>query len=173
MGTDSPFLLAAVSLLSALHMGEPKMSAYLFSSGSSGYLPSTFLTPPYHSGSVSGYLARRVGWSRMAHKVLPPSVTGPPQFERTFRAHQNCVECYPVFLVTLWTCGMFFSELTAAAVGLVYIIARQIYFNGYVKSTKKRLPGFYLTLAVFVTLSLLGLIGILRGILHKYLHIHL
>ncbi|XP_070693259.1 microsomal glutathione S-transferase 2 [Pempheris klunzingeri] len=140
METDSPFLLAAVSLLSALQMG---------------------------------YLARRVGLSRITHKVLPPSVTGPPEFERTFRAHQNCVECYPVFLVTLWTCGLFFSEVTAAAGGLLYIIARQIYVNGYVKSTKKRLLGFYLTLAVFVTLSLLGLSGILHGILHKYFHIHL
>ncbi|KAM8732756.1 microsomal glutathione S-transferase 2 isoform 1-T1 [Acanthopagrus schlegelii] len=140
MEADSPFLLATVSLVSALQMG---------------------------------YLAWRVGLSRMAHKVLPPSVTGPPEFERTFRAQQNCVECYPVFLVTLWTCGMFFSEVTAAAGGLVYIIARQLYFNGYAKSTKKRLPGFYLTLAVFFTLSLLGLIGILRGILHKYFHIHL
>ncbi|GAA6233149.1 microsomal glutathione S-transferase 2 [Lates japonicus] len=140
MGTDSPFLLAAVSLLSALQMG---------------------------------YLARQVGLSRMVHKVLPPSVTGPPEFERTFRAHQNCVECYPLFLVTLWTCGMFFSEVTAATGGLLYIIIRQIYFNGYVKSAKKRLPGFYLTLAVFFTLSLLALIGILSGILHKYFHIHL
>ncbi|TMS17299.1 Microsomal glutathione S-transferase 2 [Larimichthys crocea] len=120
-----------------------------------------------------GFLARRVGLSRIAHKVLPPSVTGPPEFERTFRAHQNCVECYPVFLVTLWSCGLFFSEVTAAVAGLVYIIARQIYANGYVKSTKKRLPGFYLTMAVFVTLSLLGLVGILHKILHKYFKIHL
>uniref|UniRef100_UPI0037E82688 microsomal glutathione S-transferase 2 n=1 Tax=Semicossyphus pulcher TaxID=241346 RepID=UPI0037E82688 len=140
MGSDSPFLLAAVSLLSALQMG---------------------------------YLARRVGWSRMAHKVLPPSVTGPPEFERTFRAHQNCVEFYPLFLVTLWTCGLFFSEVTAAAGGLVYMIARQIYFNGYVRSSKKRLRGFYVTLAVIATLSLLAFIGILRGILHKYFDIHL
>lgn len=36
-----------------------------------------------------------------------------------------------------------------------------------------RLPGFYLTLAVFFTLSLLALIGILRGLLHKYFHTHL
>ncbi|XP_073342434.1 microsomal glutathione S-transferase 2 [Pagrus major] len=120
-----------------------------------------------------GYFAWRAGLSRMGHKVLPPSVTGPPEFERTFRAHQNCVECYPVFLVTLWTCGMFFSDVTAAAGGLVYVIARQIYVNGYAKSTKKRLPAFYPTLAVFFTLSLLGLIGMLHGILHKYFHIHL
>ncbi|XP_034545541.1 microsomal glutathione S-transferase 2 [Notolabrus celidotus] len=140
MGSDSPFLLAGVSLLSALHMG---------------------------------YLARRVGRSRMAHKVLPPSVTGPPEFERTFRAHQNCVEFYPLFLVTMWTCGMFCSEVVAAVGGLVYMIARQVYFNGYVKSSKKRLPGFYLTLVVFATLSLLAIIGILRGVLHEYFHIHL
>ncbi|TKS71998.1 Short coiled-coil protein [Collichthys lucidus] len=90
-----------------------------------------------------GFLAWRVGLSRIAHKVLPPSVTGPPEFERTFRAHQNCVECYPVFLVTLWSCGLFFSEVTAAVAGLVYIIARQIYANGYVKSTKKRIAALH------------------------------
>ncbi|XP_059202696.1 microsomal glutathione S-transferase 2 [Centropristis striata] len=136
----SPFLLAAVSLLSALHMG---------------------------------YLARRVGLSRMAHKVLPPDTTGPAQFERTFRAHQNCVEFYPLFLVTLWTCGVFFSEVPAAAGGLAYMIARQIYFNGYVKSTKKRIPGFYLTLVVLFTLFLLGLTGVVRGLLHQYFHIYI
>ncbi|XP_028271580.1 microsomal glutathione S-transferase 2 [Parambassis ranga] len=119
------------------------------------------------------YLARRVGWSRTAHKILPPSVSGPPEFERTFRAHQNCVECYPLFLVALWTCGLYFNEVAAVVGGLVYIVARQIYFNGYIKSTKKRLPGFYLTLAVFFTLALLGLSGILRVILHKYFHVHL
>uniref|UniRef100_A0A3B3Y6I5 Microsomal glutathione S-transferase 2 n=1 Tax=Poecilia mexicana TaxID=48701 RepID=A0A3B3Y6I5_9TELE len=76
----------------------------------------------------------------MAHKILPPAVSGPPEFEQTFRAHQNCVEFYPLFLVTLWTCGMFFSEVLAAATGLVYMAARQLYFNGYTQSTKKRLP---------------------------------
>ncbi|CAN9514659.1 unnamed protein product [Ophioblennius macclurei] len=120
-----------------------------------------------------GYLARRVGLSRIAHKVLPPAVNGPPEFERTFRAHQNCVECYPLFLVALWTSGLFFHELTAAAGGLLYIFARQMYFNGYIKSTKKRMPGFYLTLAVFFSLSALALLGITRGILHEYFDIHL
>uniref|UniRef100_A0A667YR20 Microsomal glutathione S-transferase 2 n=1 Tax=Myripristis murdjan TaxID=586833 RepID=A0A667YR20_9TELE len=85
MATESPLLLAAVTLLSALQMG---------------------------------YLARQVGKSRIAHKIMPPIVTGPPEFERTFRAHQNCVEFYPVFMVLLWTSGTFFSEVTAAGAGL-------------------------------------------------------
>uniref|UniRef100_A0A8C6TN24 Microsomal glutathione S-transferase 2 n=1 Tax=Neogobius melanostomus TaxID=47308 RepID=A0A8C6TN24_9GOBI len=118
------------------------------------------------------YLARRVGWSRMAHKILPPAVTGPPEFERTFRAHQNCVEFYMLFLVCMWSCGVFFSEPIAATGGLVYMIARLFYFNGYVKSTKKRLPGFWVSVAVVFFLSLLGLIGIVQQILHKYFYIY-
>uniref|UniRef100_A0A3Q0SWZ6 Microsomal glutathione S-transferase 2 n=1 Tax=Amphilophus citrinellus TaxID=61819 RepID=A0A3Q0SWZ6_AMPCI len=121
----------------------------------------------------SGYLARLVGRSRMTHNIMPPVVSGPPEFERTFRAHQNCVEFYPLFLVSLWTCGMFFSEVAAATAGLVYMVARQMYFNGYVTSAKKRLPGFILALVVLGILSLLGWIGVLRGILYKYFHIQL
>ncbi|KAM9377733.1 microsomal glutathione S-transferase 2 [Pholidichthys leucotaenia] len=138
--SDAPFLLAAVSLLSALHMG---------------------------------FTARRVGWSRMAHKIMPPIVTGPPDFERTFRAHQNCVEFYPLFLVLMWTCGMFFSEVIGAAGGLAYMIAREMYFTGYIKATQKRLPGFILSLVVLGLMSLLGSIGVMRGILNEYFHIHL
>uniref|UniRef100_A0A3Q0T2B4 Microsomal glutathione S-transferase 2 n=1 Tax=Amphilophus citrinellus TaxID=61819 RepID=A0A3Q0T2B4_AMPCI len=104
------------------------------------------------------YLARLVGRSRMTHNIMPPVVSGPPEFERTFRA-QNCVEFYPLFLVSLWTCGMFFSEAAATA-GLVYMVARQMYFNGYVTSAKK-LPGFILALVVLGILSLLGWIGVL------------
>lgn len=89
------------------------------------------------------------------------------------RKRQNCVEMYPVFLVALWSCAVFFNEMVAAGGGLLYMVARQIYFNGYVRAAKSRLPGFYLTVAVFFTLSLLGLIGILQGILHKYFHIRL
>lgn len=140
MDLDSLYLLAAVSLLSSVHMV---------------------------------YLARRVWLSRMANKILPPAVTGPPEFERTFRAHQNCVEFYPIFLVVLWTCGVFFSEAAAAAAGMLYIVAREIYFNGYIKSTNKRLPGFFLSAAAIGVLCLLGFTGIVQGILRKYFHIHL
>lgn len=54
---------------------------------------------------------------------------------------QNCVEFYPLFLVTFWTCGIFFNEAAAAGTGLLYMVARQIYFNGYIKSTRKRFSG--------------------------------
>ncbi|XP_076594544.1 microsomal glutathione S-transferase 2 [Chaetodon auriga] len=135
--------------------------------------PILLATVSFLSALQMARLARRVGLCRLAHNIQPPSVTGPPEFQRIFRAHQNCVECYPLFLVTLWTGGMFFNEATAAVGGLVYMAARQIYFEGYIKSGEERLLGFYLTLGVFATMTLLTMIGLLRGILLKYFHIHL
>ncbi|XP_051505857.1 microsomal glutathione S-transferase 2 [Myxocyprinus asiaticus] len=140
MSSDLPVLLAAVSVLSALHMG---------------------------------FQARRVGWSRMKHKIMPPSVTGPAEFERTFRAHQNGVEFYPIFLVLLWTSGIFCNEGLAALGGFLYIVGREIYFTGYINETKKRLPGFYLALCVILILSVMASVGIIQSFLDKYLDIEL
>ncbi|XP_073710498.1 microsomal glutathione S-transferase 2-like [Misgurnus anguillicaudatus] len=140
MTSDEPVLLAAVSILSALHMC---------------------------------FQARRVGWSRMKYKIIPPSVTGPAEFERTFRAHQNSVEFYPIFLVVLWTSGIFCSEAIAALGGLLYIVGREMYFIGYINETQKRLPGFYLVICVIVFLSVMATFGIIQSFLHKYLDIKL
>ncbi|XP_066576222.1 microsomal glutathione S-transferase 2 [Amia ocellicauda] len=136
---EQPVLLAAVTLLSALHLG---------------------------------YLAGRVGKARKKHTIVPPSVTGPPEFERTFRAHQNCVEFYPVFLVVLWTSGIFFSEVLAAVLGLIYIYSRQMYFDGYTVSVKDRMPGFSLSIGLVFTLAGLGAAGVLNGILDEYFDIN-
>ncbi|XP_051513526.1 microsomal glutathione S-transferase 2-like [Myxocyprinus asiaticus] len=135
MGSDLPVLLAAMSILSALHMG---------------------------------FQARLVGWSRMKHKILPPSVTGPAEFERTFRTHQNGVELYPIFLVVLWTSGIFCNEVLAALVGLLYIVGREMYFTGYINETKKRLPGFYLVLCAILILCRMASVGIIQSFLDKY-----
>ncbi|XDV37473.1 hypothetical protein PO909_007069 [Leuciscus waleckii] len=140
MTSDLPVLLAAVSILSALHMA---------------------------------FQARRVGWSRMKHKIMPPAVTGPPEFERTFRAHQNSVESYSVFLVVLWISGIFFNEVLAALGGIVYIVSREIYFTGYISESKKRLPGFFLVLSVLLFLTVTATIGIIQAFLDKYLNIRL
>ncbi|KAF4104945.1 microsomal glutathione S-transferase 2 isoform X3 [Onychostoma macrolepis] len=137
MTSDLPVLLAAVSILSALHLT---------------------------------FQARRVGWSRMKHKIMPPTVTGPPEFERTFRAHQNGVELYSIFLVVLWISGIFCNEVLAALGGLLYIVGREIYFTGYIHESKKRLPGFYLVLCALFFLTVVATIGIIQSFLDKYLN---
>uniref|UniRef100_A0A8C5LZF2 Microsomal glutathione S-transferase 2 n=1 Tax=Leptobrachium leishanense TaxID=445787 RepID=A0A8C5LZF2_9ANUR len=125
------------------------------------------------SACQQGYYARLVGRCRMKHKILPPSVTGPPEFERTFRAQQNCVEFYPIFLVVLWSGGIFSYEEVAAAIGLLYMFARHTYFKGYVDSSQGRIPGFYLSLISLFLLLLLGALGITHVLLKEYLDLNL
>ena len=66
----------------------------------------------------------------------------------------------PTFLVPLWICAAYFSDRGAAAVGLVWIAGRILYFMGYSKAVEKRLPGFF----VQSIACLLLMIGAIAGI---------
>ncbi|XP_013370751.1 PREDICTED: microsomal glutathione S-transferase 2 isoform X3 [Chinchilla lanigera] len=89
------------------------------------------------SACQQGYFASQVGRARLKCKVIPPAVTGSLEFERVFRAQQNCVEFYPIFLITFWMAGLYFNEVFAACLGLVYLYARQKYFWGYSEAAEK------------------------------------
>ncbi|XP_040482261.1 microsomal glutathione S-transferase 2 isoform X2 [Ursus maritimus] len=62
------------------------------------------------SACQQSYFALHVGKARLKYKVTPPAVSGSPEFERIFRAQQNCVEFYPIFLITLWIAGWYFNQ---------------------------------------------------------------
>nr|XP_056711681.1 microsomal glutathione S-transferase 2 [Euleptes europaea] len=115
------------------------------------------------------HFAWLVGRSRLKHKIMPPAVSGPPEFERTFRAQQNCVESYPIFLVTLWIAGCFFNQEISAIFGLIFMFARHKYFHGYAESAKGRLAGFYLNAVVLMFLIALSTTGIVNSFLDEYL----
>ncbi|KAK6493774.1 microsomal glutathione S-transferase 2 [Huso huso] len=136
-------------------------------------LPALLAAVSLLSALQLGFFARRVGMSRMKHSVMPPATNGPPEFERTFRAHQNCLEFYPLFQVVLWTAGVFFNEAIAVVFGLAYLFGRHMYFFGYQRATKERLPGFYLCVVLLLTLTGLGAAGILNRILDEYFDIDL
>ncbi|XP_025898422.1 microsomal glutathione S-transferase 2 [Nothoprocta perdicaria] len=121
------------------------------------------------SAFQQSHFAWLVGRSRIKHKVMPPAVTGAPEFERTFRAQQNCAEFYPIFLTALWIAGWFFNQELAALLGLLYMFARHKYFHGYAASVKGRLTGFYLNLVVLTCLVALGGAGIFNSFLDEYL----
>uniref|UniRef100_A0AAA9SUZ2 Microsomal glutathione S-transferase 2 n=1 Tax=Bos taurus TaxID=9913 RepID=A0AAA9SUZ2_BOVIN len=63
------------------------------------------------SACQQSYFAMQVGKARSKYKVTPPSVSGSPDFERIFRAQQNCVEFYPIFIITLWMAGWYFNQV--------------------------------------------------------------
>ncbi|XP_063498577.1 leukotriene C4 synthase isoform X3 [Symphalangus syndactylus] len=59
---------------------------------------------------ANGTMKDEVISARRAFRVSPPLTTGPPEFERVYRAQVNCSEYFPLFLATLWVAGIFFHE---------------------------------------------------------------
>lgn len=97
------------------------------------------------------FLATRVAAARRRYGIKQPATTGNLDFERVFRVHTNTLEWLPTFLVPLWLCAVYFDDRTAAALGLVWIVGRIVYFVGYSAAVEKRLPGFLVqTMAVFL-----------------------
>jgi uncharacterized membrane protein YecN with MAPEG domain len=84
----------------------------------------------------------RVARARRRHEVWPPAVTGPPEFERAYRVQMNTLEWLPLFLPSLWLFAWYWNGPLAAAIGLVWILARIQYAIGYVKDPASRRPGF-------------------------------
>ncbi|XP_072487359.1 leukotriene C4 synthase isoform X1 [Notamacropus eugenii] len=109
---------------------------------------------------LQAYFSWQVITARRRFRVSPPATTGPPEFERVFRAQANCTEYFPLFLAVLWVAGIFFHQGTAAACGLLYLGARYRYFHGYAGSAQGRLGPLYFgarVLWLLVALSALGL----------------
>uniref|UniRef100_A0A803KFC8 Leukotriene C4 synthase, gene 2 n=1 Tax=Xenopus tropicalis TaxID=8364 RepID=A0A803KFC8_XENTR len=83
------------------------------------------------------YFSLQVIAARRKYGVSPPSTSGPPEFDRVFRAQVNCTEYFPMFLAVLWLAGIFFHQGTASVCGLLYLLARYRYFQGYSASPKE------------------------------------
>jgi glutathione S-transferase len=93
--------------------------------------------------------------------VKLPATSGNADFERVFRAHMNMVEWMPTFLVPLWLCAVYFSDIGAAALGLVWIAGRAIYFVGYRSAPEKRFPGFFIQAAACILLFIGAATGVI------------
>ncbi|MEZ5565574.1 MAG: MAPEG family protein [Gammaproteobacteria bacterium] len=100
-----------------------------------------------------------VGRARMRCNVQAPATTGHPVFERYFRVQQNTLEQLIVFVPSIWLFGTYVSPVWAAGLGLVFVIGRVVYLNGYIAEPKKRAPGFGMSFLANVVLALGGLVG--------------
>ena len=104
--------------------------------------------------------ATQVARARGRFGVKLPATTGNPDFERIFRAHVNTLEWMPTFLVPLWLCAVYFSDAVAAALGLLWIGGRIVYFIGYSTAVEKRLPGFFIQSSACFLLFIGAIAGI-------------
>ncbi|WP_293677456.1 MAPEG family protein [uncultured Phenylobacterium sp.] len=104
------------------------------------------------------WMGLQVGRARAKCGIAAPAMTGDPVLERTIRAHYNTLEWLPLFLVPLWLFAIYWSDLVAAGLGVIWIIGRILYQLGYVADPKKRELGF-LTQALAVAVLLFGSLG--------------
>ena len=103
------------------------------------------------------WAAFNVGRMRGRHNVRAPAVTGPPEFERAFRVHQNTQEQLVLFLPALWLFVLLVSAFWGGAIGLVWVAARVYYAYCYLRDPETRGPGFGVAAACSLILLLAAL----------------
>jgi len=103
--------------------------------------------------------AFQVGQARVKYDCPAPAMSGPPEFERAFRVHMNTIEQLVLVIPALWIFATYVRPDVAAGLGLVYVIARQIYRGAYISDPNKRSMGFGLGALVMMVLVIGGMIG--------------
>ncbi|XP_034036853.1 leukotriene C4 synthase [Thalassophryne amazonica] len=121
----------------------------------------------------SAYFSFQVIYARRKYAVSPPSTAGPPEFERIRSAQMNCSEYFPIFLVLLWTAGVFFSQGASSCCGLLYLYGRLLYFRHYSESAQGRLAPLYFTARVLWLLIGFSTLGVFSSFCRLYLNLDL
>jgi uncharacterized membrane protein YecN with MAPEG domain len=108
--------------------------------------------------AVYFWMATEVARARRRAGIVAPAMTGDATLERTIRAHTNTLEWLPIFIPSLWLFAFYWSDISAAALGLLWIVGRIVYFKGYVAAAAKRSPGFLIQVIASAIL-LFGALG--------------
>ena len=101
----------------------------------------------------------QVARARAKAGLKPPAVVGDPNFERHFRVQQNTIEQLVIFIPSLWLFGLYVHPIGGAAIGLVFIVGRYVYYHAYVRDPAKRGTGFVIGEVAQIFLLVGGLIG--------------
>ena len=104
-----------------------------------------------------------VGRAREQYGIKAPAITGSEEFDRVFRVQMNTLEQLVCFLPALFVASHYWSPVFVAAVGVIYLVGRQLYRRAYISNPSSRAPGFLMTIGSTAILLLAGLAGALFG----------
>ncbi len=88
------------------------------------------------------WMALRVAVARKKTGIHPPAMTGDPILERHIRVQANTLEWLALFLPSLWLFALYWNDLAATVLGVIWIVGRIVYALGYVADPGKRELGF-------------------------------
>src|SRR5690606_27007790 len=95
-----------------------------------------------------------VARARGRYQCPAPATSGHEMFERYYRVQMNTLEQLVLFLPATVLFAWVFDPRWAAALGVVWIVGRLLYFRSYVRDPRSRALGFALT-----ALPSLGMLG--------------
>jgi glutathione S-transferase len=105
------------------------------------------------------WVAIHVSRVRGKVRIAAPAVSGDPLLERAIRVQMNAVETAPAILPALWLAALWMSDVWAAAVGLVWVLARMAYLSMYMTNPASRGPAFGAQFFAIVILIGMGFAG--------------
>jgi uncharacterized membrane protein YecN with MAPEG domain len=100
----------------------------------------------------------QVGRVRGRTGIQAPAMTGDPLLERAIRIQVNTLEWLPIYLVSLWLFAIYWGDIAAFVLAIVWMIGRLLYSRGYMADPGKREAGFIVQSAACAIL-LLGALG--------------
>ncbi len=111
------------------------------------------------------YMIVPVGRARGKHGIQALAMTGHEDLERAVRVHMNTIEQFVIFLPLLWVATIYFNLIgwLSPALGLVWIIGRVMYMQGYLADPAKRSTGFLVTAVASIGLLILSVIGVVMS----------
>ncbi|HEY8053529.1 MAG: MAPEG family protein [Steroidobacterales bacterium] len=106
-----------------------------------------------------------VGRARGRFNVPAPATTGNTTFECYFRVQMNTLEQLVIFIPSMVMFAHYWGANIAAALGVLFIIGRAIYFYGYTRAPERRSLGFLLSALPNLTLLIGSIVGAIHGLL--------
>jgi glutathione S-transferase len=107
------------------------------------------------------WVAIHVSMVRGKVKIPAPAVGGDPLLERAIRVQMNAVENAPAILPALWLAAFWLSDIWAAAVGLVWVLARVAYLTMYMSNPASRGPAFgaqFFAILILIGMAFVGIV---------------